>query len=189
MRRSDRAQTQAQNRDRSRAEPKVRIHFPPAESLRTIGSAIAIRASRGRGVGQNLLLRDRVAIWVQGAARWGVAIYDLSLRRAVLALIGVCGACVSSHRTRIRKASQRFVSLKACNTDKTNQRLRQSRTRVPNSKEWIITQPTARLHSLSRVRWASSRSIAITASHGRREHANPVKAHRFPRTPGRWPSR
>ena len=36
-------------------------------------------------LGQSLC--ERVPIWVPEAARWEVAIYDLSLRRAVLALI------------------------------------------------------------------------------------------------------
>ena len=43
--------------------------------------------------------------------------------------------CVCSHCTRERKAIQRFVSRKAFNTVHTNQRLRQSRTRVPTSNQ------------------------------------------------------
>ena len=54
---------------------------------------------------------------------------------------GLSGPFVSSHRTRVRKASQRFVSLKAFNTEETNQRFRQSSAKVPSSNQWIITQP------------------------------------------------
>jgi hypothetical protein len=56
--------------------------------------------------------------------------------------VGLSGPCVSSHRTRVRKASQRFVSLKAFSTEETNQRFRQSRAKLPSSNQWIITQPT-----------------------------------------------
>jgi hypothetical protein len=59
--------------------------------------------------------------------------------------IGPSGPCISSHRTRVRKASQRFVSLKAFSTEETNQRFRQSSAKVPSSNQWIITQPTLRL--------------------------------------------
>ena len=59
--------------------------------------------------------------------------------------VGPSGACISSHRTRVRKASHRFVSLNACSTEETNQRLRQSSANVPSSNQWIITQPTLRL--------------------------------------------
>jgi len=55
---------------------------------------------------------------------------------------GLSGPFVSSHRTRVRKASQRFVSLKAFNTEETNQRFRQRSAKVPSSNQWIITQPT-----------------------------------------------
>jgi hypothetical protein len=55
---------------------------------------------------------------------------------------GLSGPCVSFHRTRVRKASQRFVSLKAFNTEETNQRFRQRSAKVPSSNQWIITQPT-----------------------------------------------
>src|SRR5262249_43291976 len=55
---------------------------------------------------------------------------------------GLSGPSVSSHRTRVRKASQRFVSRKAFKTEETNQRFKQSRARVPSSNQWIITQPT-----------------------------------------------
>ena len=57
--------------------------------------------------------------------------------------VGLSGPCVSSHRTRVRKASQRFVSLKAFSTDETNQRFRQRRAKVPSSNQWIIAQPTS----------------------------------------------
>jgi hypothetical protein len=56
--------------------------------------------------------------------------------------VGLSGPCVSSHRTRVRKASQRFVSLKAFSTEETNQRFRQRSAKVPNSNQWIIIQPT-----------------------------------------------
>jgi hypothetical protein len=59
--------------------------------------------------------------------------------------LGLSGPCISSHRTRVRKPSQRFVSLKAFSTEETNQRLRQSSANVPSSNQWIITQPTLRL--------------------------------------------
>src|SRR5271165_6500914 len=59
--------------------------------------------------------------------------------------VGLSGPCISSHRTRVRKASQRFVSLKAFSTEETNQRFRQSSAKVPSSNQWIIAQPTSRL--------------------------------------------
>jgi hypothetical protein len=59
--------------------------------------------------------------------------------------LGPSGVSVSSHRMRVRKASQRLVSFRACNTEETNQRFRQSKANVPSSNQWIITQPTSRL--------------------------------------------
>ena len=57
---------------------------------------------------------------------------------------GPSGVSVSSHRMRVRKASQRLVTLRACHTEETNQRFRQSKVNVPSSNQWIITQPTSR---------------------------------------------
>jgi hypothetical protein len=71
---------------------------------------------------------------------------------------GLSGASVSSHRSRVRKTSQRFVSLKAFNTEETNQRFRQSSANVPSSNQWIITQPTPRL-----LRLLASEGIMATA--------------------------
>jgi hypothetical protein len=88
---------------------------------------------------------------------------------------GLFGPCVSSHRTRVRKASQRFVSLKVFNTVETNQRFRVSRAKVPNSNQWIITQPTPRLLTprapkgvLSHERLTSSVVNSRTTIHGAR---------------------
>jgi hypothetical protein len=69
-------------------------------------------------------------------------------RPSPVGYFGLFGPCVSSHRTRVRKASQRFVSLKVFNTVETNQRFRDSKAKVPNSNQWIITQPTPRLLTL-----------------------------------------
>ena len=55
--------------------------------------------------------------------------------------LGFSGPCISSHRTRVRKASQRFVSRNAFSTEETNQRFRQSKAKVPSSNQWIIAQP------------------------------------------------
>ena len=80
------------------------------------------------------------------------------------------GLSVSSHRTRVRKASQRFVSLNAFNTEETNQRFRQSRAKVPSSNQWMITQPTPRLHltrhALKGVLSPKSRCAARLVSRG-----------------------
>jgi hypothetical protein len=71
--------------------------------------------------------------------------------------VGLSGPFVSSHRTRVRKASQRFVSLKAFSTEETNQRFRQSSAKVPSSNQWIITQPTSRLLRLRASKGVLSR--------------------------------
>jgi hypothetical protein len=88
---------------------------------------------------------------------------------------GLFGPCVSSHRTRVRKASQRFVSLKVFNTVETNQRFRVSRAKVPNSNQWIITQPTPRFLTprapkgvLSHEKLTSSVVNSRTTIHGAR---------------------
>ncbi len=54
--------------------------------------------------------------------------------------LGLSRRFVRSHSTRERKTSQRFVSRNAFKTEDTNQRLRQSRTSVPISNQWMITQ-------------------------------------------------
>jgi hypothetical protein len=80
--------------------------------------------------------------------------------------VGLSGPCVSSHRTRVRKASQRFVSLKAFSTDETNQRFRQRRAKVPSSNQWIIAQPTScllRLPALSGVLSGANVRIRLSA--------------------------
>jgi hypothetical protein len=71
--------------------------------------------------------------------------------------VGPSGPWISSHRTRVRKASQRFVSLKTFNTEATNQRFRQSRAKVLSSNQWIITQPKLRLPDATRVEGRSVR--------------------------------
>ena len=70
---------------------------------------------------------------------------------------GLSGPFVSSHRTRVRKSSQRFVSLKAFNTEETNQRFRQRSAKVPSSNQWIITQPTPCLLRLRAYKGVLSR--------------------------------
>jgi hypothetical protein len=71
--------------------------------------------------------------------------------------VGLSGPCVSSHRTRVRKASQRLVSLKAFSTEETNHRFRQSSARVPSSNQWIIAQPTSCLLRLRASKGVLSR--------------------------------
>ena len=73
--------------------------------------------------------------------------------------------CISFHRTRVRKASQRFVSLKAFSTEETNQRFRQSSARVPSSNQWIITQPTSRLLILPALKaFCTAQTLAVRSS-------------------------
>ena len=79
--------------------------------------------------------------WQLYAAREQSRPSSAGARSLVGSKFGSLGVWVSSHRTRDRKTSHRFVSLSACNTDDTNHRFIQSRNRVPSSNQWMITQP------------------------------------------------
>ena len=49
--------------------------------------------------------------------------------------VGLSGSCLSSHRSDVRKASQRFVSFNACNTEDTNHKLEKSSIKVASSNQ------------------------------------------------------
>jgi hypothetical protein len=90
---------------------------------------------------------------------------------------GFAAACVSSHRTRVRKASHRLVSLKVFRTEETNHKFKQSRTSVPSSNQWTSTQPIV-LPPASAV--AASNAVSATRvepqSEGNRgPDANPAR--------------
>jgi hypothetical protein len=127
--------------ERLEGGPTVRISLPPAESR------MRIRLVDGR---PPHFTRRRSPLRLGPAGYDRQAQFKFTRRRSTIChygrprppSFGLSGPFVSSHRTRVRKASQRFVSLKAFNTEETNQRFRQRSAKVPSSNQWIITQPT-----------------------------------------------
>jgi hypothetical protein len=107
-------------------------------------------AGRRSGAGLGDITRRRSPLRLGPAGYDRQAQFKFTRRRSTIChygrprppSFGLSGPFVSSHRTRVRKASQRFVSLKAFNTEETNQRFRQRSAKVPSSNQWIITQPT-----------------------------------------------
>ena len=112
------------------------------------GANSADRGRSGAGLGDITRRRSPFGLGPAGSDRQ--AQFKFTRRRSTIChygrprppSFGLSGPFVSSHRTRVRKASQRFVSLKAFNTEETNQRFRQRSAKVPSSNQWIITQPT-----------------------------------------------
>ena len=129
---------------RHRIPPKAADHLPEARQAAPRGG----HNRRPSGLGKNFQRRSPLRLGPAGYDRQ--AQFKFTRRRSTIChygrprppSFGLSGPFVSSHRTRVRKASQRFVSLKAFNTEETNQRFRQRSAKVPSSNQWIITQPT-----------------------------------------------
>jgi hypothetical protein len=145
---SPRGQTAPIEQGRPSRSNEAKIHCPVSAYRATARRAASGGRRSGAGLGDITRRRSPLRLGPAGYDRQ--AQFKFTRRRSTIChygrprppSFGLSGPFVSSHRTRVRKASQRFVSLKAFNTEETNQRFRQRSAKVPSSNQWIITQPT-----------------------------------------------